>query len=215
MATQLDICNMAIRNLGVSSQIADLTNERSKEAQACRLFYPQVLDEVLRDAPWPFATRVTLLAQVAEEPTSEWLFSYRYPANCLTIRRILPESQLRVSMFNATEIRYPALFPRIDFRIARDDDGLLVYSQTDAPYAEWTERVEDPTQYPPDFTSALAWKLSFYIAPSVAGGDQFKLGDRALGIYVAQIARAKQNAGNESQGRLDEGQTSELENARL
>lgn len=213
MASDLDICNMAIRHLAVTTgPIASLT-ERSKEAKACSLFLEQVRAEVLRDYPWAFATHVDLLALVEEEPTNDWLFSYRYPDNCVTFRRILSESQLRVSMFNANAIRYPINLPKIKFRVARDAVGKLIYTNEEAPYGEWTELLTDPTDYPPDVVQSMALLLAGYIGPSVAGADPLKLGDRAFKLYSIKIAQSKQNDGNESSLELEDGD-SELERSR-
>lgn len=213
MASDLDIANMALRHLAVTTgPIASLT-ERSKEAKAVSLFLPQVREEVLRDHPWSFATHVALLALVEEEPTRDWLYSYRYPANCVTFRRLLSESQLRVSMFNSPYgIRYPLNLPKIKHRIARDDDGKLIYTNEEAPYGEWTELLEDPTDYPPDVVQVMALLLASYIAPSVHGADP-KLGDRAYALYERKLAQAKQNDGNESNLDLND-DSSELERAR-
>lgn len=212
MASDLDIANMALRHLAVTTgPIAALT-ERSKEAKSVNLFLPQVREEVLRDHPWSFATHVDLLALVEEEPTNDWLFAYRYPDNCVTFRRILSESQLRVSMFNAGEIRYPVNMPKLKFRVARDSVGKLIYTNEEAPYGEWTELLTDPTDYPPDVVQVMALLLATYIAPSVHGADP-KLGDRAFALYQQKLARAKQNDGNESNLDLND-DSSELERAR-
>src|SRR4051812_32897245 len=85
--TDVGICNMALGHLAVGKAIGALT-EASQEARACLRFYEQARDEVLRDFPWPFATTVEALALVAVQPTTEWGYSYRYPLNCLALRRI-------------------------------------------------------------------------------------------------------------------------------
>lgn len=217
MASTLDICNMALRHLGITNMIASLT-ERTKEAKACSLFYPQVRDETLRDAPWPFATRFPLLAVVDDDPTAEWLYSYRYPSACITLRRLVDTISLqKITLFNSDEgvIRYPTVqIPHINYRITRDDTGLLILTSQQGPlYCEITEQVTDPTQYPPDVTQAMAMKMAGYISPSVAGNDVLKLGERAFQMYSLMIARARQNAGNEQQLDL-QSYTSELERAR-
>jgi hypothetical protein len=76
----VDICNLALSHVGVSTEIANLDTERSKEAQACRRFYEPTREEVLRAFAWPFATRFVDLQLVEEEPNDEWAYSYRYPA---------------------------------------------------------------------------------------------------------------------------------------
>lgn len=180
---------MALRHLGSAKEIAALT-DRSAEAQACNRFFAQVRDEVLRDFPWPFATVVDDLALVTDfttEDTYEWAYSYRYPADALSFRRILSGT------------RNDSRQSRIAYRIERDDDGRLLFTDLEEAQGEWTTLVDDVTQWPPDFTQSVAFLLAGYIAPSISAGDQFKLGDRAFGLYQASIARARANALNEEQ----------------
>lgn len=215
MASDLDIANMALFHLGITgAPVADVDNDRTKEAKAIRRFLSQVREEVLRDHPWAFATRVESLALVEEEPTTEWLYSYRYPDNCLTIRRMLPASSLAVSFFNSNEVKYPVIERKMArYRIGRDDVGKLIFTNMEAPVAEWTELLTDPTDYPPDFVQAMSLKLAMFIAPSVTGGDKLKLGDRAGQLYVRALAIARQNDANEANLDQDLG-PSELESAR-
>jgi hypothetical protein len=86
-ASEVEICNMALAQLGVSATIGALT-ERSKEAKACNLFYVTARDKTLRDFPWPFARRVEDLALVSDD-LDEWSYAYRYPADAVFARRIL------------------------------------------------------------------------------------------------------------------------------
>src|SRR5690348_7183990 len=136
MARTVDICDLALSHLGIALR-ANLVTERSEAARACRAFYATARDQVLRDFPWPFATRTTDLALVTAQPTTEWAYAYRYPAAAVAFRRILT---------GATRLDSQAT--RIPFRLARDDDGALVYTDQADAVGEWTERVEDAEQYP-------------------------------------------------------------------
>ena len=55
MATQVDICNLALRRLGAQT-ISSIT-EGTKNADHCSAFWEYVLDEVLEDYPWNFAKK--------------------------------------------------------------------------------------------------------------------------------------------------------------
>lgn len=197
--SEATICNLALRHLGVSTSIATLT-ERSAEAGACNRFFEQVRDEVLRDFPWPFATTIDDLGLVedftAGTTAYEWGYSYRYPDGCLRFRRILSGS------------RNDSKASRIPYKVGRDDDGQLIFTDMEEARAEWTTRVDDVTEWPPDFCQAMALLLAGYIGPSVAAGDQFKLGDRALQLYQFRMGTARANALNEQQ--LDEPPDSEF-----
>ena len=83
MSSAVEICNLALSHLGSSG--IDALDERSEAAAACTTFYAICRDMVLRDAPWPFATKMQALALVEEDPNTEWGFSYRYPSDCPSI----------------------------------------------------------------------------------------------------------------------------------
>lgn len=183
---------MALSHLGISTVIASLT-EKSKEAQACLAFYESTRDEVLRDFVWPFATKFVALAKVADQPTVEWLYSYRMPTDKIYFRRILNGGS-----------RFETQDSRISFRVLSDDTGELVYTDLLDPVAEYTFRVTDPVKFPADFVRALTLRIAGFIAPRVTGGDQFKLGVTAWQLYDSQIRKAWINAANEGQSDVAE-----------
>ena len=187
MADKTSICNLALAHLGVTKSIENLDTDDSAEATVCRRFYETTKDSVLRDYPWPFAQKSATLNLVANNPTTEWNYSYRYPTDCLMIRRIY--SGLRTDT-NDTRVRY---------EITRDSSGRLIYSDEQTPVCEYTMRNDDPEQYPPDFQMALSYRIAFYIAPAVTGGDPFNLQERVLKLYDTEISRAGRSSFNEEQ----------------
>jgi hypothetical protein len=188
MSSELDICNMALSHLGVSTEIQDLAAERSKEAQACRRFYEPTRDEVLRDFDWPFARRREALVKVANDPNTDWSYSYRRPTDALAIR----------SLPNDAGIRIDTSASRVVYSEGSDATGELIFTDQTAAEVSYTFRVTDPTKFPPDFVSALSLLLASRIGARVAGGDQFKLADRAYGLYRLAIQKAQANAANEA-----------------
>lgn len=186
MPAAVDICNLALSHVGVSTEIQSLETERTKEAQACNRFYAPSVDEVLRAFAWPFATAFADLQVVEVDPTDEWGFSYRQPSECVTTRRILSGN------------RNDSRATRIPFRNGRDTTGPLIYTDMEDAVLEYTVRVTDPTQFAPDFASALSYKLASKIGPRF-GPEAVKLANRALQLYGAEIADAQAAAANESQ----------------
>lgn len=187
MASKVGIVNLALGHLAVGKEIANLETEKSEEARAGRRFYDVALKVVLRDFPWPFATRITALALVEEEPNTEWGYSYRYPSDCLYFRRIL------------SGLRNDSRQSRAPYRVARDASGLLIFTDQQDAEAEYTILANAPQFYPPDFELALSYYLASLMAPHVTGGDHFKLGERALQLYSLHLSTAQSNAGNEEQ----------------
>lgn len=196
MASKIGICNMALSHLGISKEIAIFDTEKSEEAGACRRYYDEALYRTLRDFHWPFATKIDALALVGTDPNTEWSYSYRCPTDCIDVRRILSGD------------RNDTRQSRVPFRIAQDIAGLLIFTDTTEAEMEYTIKAENPLYYPSDFIMAFSFYLAFLIAPRITGGDQFKLGDRALKLYVGELMMTKKKALNEAQ--IDEEPASEF-----
>lgn len=198
-ASTTEIANLALRQIGHARTISNLDTEQSEEARAVRALYSQELDQALRDANWPFATAFVALALVEEDPTEEWAFAYRLPADSLRARRILSGS------------RNDSRQTRVPYRLVHDPAGALIYTDKDGAVLEYTVRVTDPLRFPPDFTHALALRLAVYLSPQFAADDP-RMGQRAAQLYAAEIAMARASAENEIQP--DEEPPSEMERAR-
>ncbi len=186
MASITDVCNMALSHLGISKEIGNVTTEQSTEAAACRRFYDSTRESVLTDYAWPFAARFYILNLVEESPNNEWAYSYRYPSGCLTIRRIL--SGLREDTDDS----------KIPYKIAQDDQGILIYTDKEDAEVEYTADVDDEDLFSASFKLALSYRLAGYIAPRLTAGDPFKLGDKAMAKYELEISKAVATAFNEN-----------------
>lgn len=191
MASKVEIVNIALSHLAVGKEIANLETENSQEARTARRLYETAKDATLRDFPWPFAMKTTVLALVEEEPNTEWGYSYRYPSDCLNVRRIL------------SGLRNDTRQSRAPYRIGQDDSGLLIFTDQQDAELEYTMRADNPLLYPPDFVMAFSYYLAHLMAPQVTGGDQFRLGDKALKFYQFEISRAVSRAINEEQQEED------------
>lgn len=190
MASQTDICNLALSHIGISKEIANVTTERTAEASACRRFYDIVRESVLKDYSWPFATKIAALNLVEEDPNDEWAFSYRYPSDCLYARRILSGQR------DDTELT------RVAYKITQDSQGILIFTDAENAELEYTLNVNDEDIYSSDFKLAFSYRLAHYIAPRLTAGDPFNLGDKAMRKYMIEIGRASANAFNEDKSSL-------------
>jgi hypothetical protein len=191
METKTSICNKALAHLAITTQLTDVDTDTTVEAKVCRLFYENARDECLRDFPWPWATRVELLANQTTEPNDEWAYQYDYPTNVSRLVRIF------------SGVRPESRSTRIPFRVVTDGTFRYLWTSMDAASIEYVEKVTSPSRYPADFVQAMTLKLAAYIAPALTGGDPAKLGIRALQLYEYQMGRALTNAANESQVEVD------------
>lgn len=187
MASSTEIANMALSHLNVSKEIANIESEQSQEAAACRRFYDPAIEATLRDFAWPFSIKFKTLALIEENPTTEWDFSYRYPVTCLKIIRVLSGS------------RNDSRESRVEYKIASDDAGLVIYCDQDDAVIEYVSKEDDPEKYPSDFTIALSYRLAAYIAPRLTKGDPFNLADKCWKLYLLELSKAQANSVNEEQ----------------
>ena len=187
MSSNTEIANLALGHIGVSKLIANLDTEQSQEASASRRFYDIALKEVLRDFKWPFATRIEALALIEASPNTEWDYSYRYPSNCIALRRILSGT------------RNDSRQTRVPYKIAFDASGRIIFSDESTASIEYTYYITDPSYYPSDFIMAFSHKLAALLAPQLTGGDPFKLGEKNEELYMYHLQKASKNAFNEQQ----------------
>lgn len=186
MASETEICNLALSHIGVGKEIASLT-ENSQEARTCNRYYKVSREAVLRDFAWPFATKVIALALVEENPNDEWDFSYRYPADCLRFIKI------------PSGLRNDTRQSRTPYKIIGDDSGRLILTDKDLACSEYVRKITDEALFPPDFEMAFSYRLAASIAPRLTGGDPFKMKEYALQMYAFEISSAKSASKNEEQ----------------
>jgi len=191
-SSNTEIANLALSHLGNGKEIADLDTENSTEARAVRRFYDVAREATLSDFAWPFATKYQTLALVSQQGdaghiTDDYRYSYRYPTDCLMLRRI--------RSFTRDDNRQT----RIEYKIAQDAQGQLILADEPVATVEFTILIDQESRYPADFVLALSLRIAAYIAPQLTKGDPFKMGDRALALYMRQIGDAQSSATNEEQ----------------
>jgi hypothetical protein len=170
MADEVQICNLALLRVGVTSTIAALS-EVSTEANACRVFFEQVRDAVLRDFPWGFATKRAALGLLAEAAPTNWAYAYQLPSDCLLVRGLVCPGARSL---------------RADQRIPYEVNGRKLF--TDMPEAEllYTARVTDTSVFDPLAVSAIAWGMAVEL------GNAFLKPDLARAAQqVYQLARSE------------------------
>lgn len=182
MASETDICNLALIRIGQGSRIAAL-DEESEPASLCQFLLPLMREDTLRSAPWPFACRRVELALVEEDPSTDWSFSYRLPSGCMRAIRILPNDGRNSRT-------------RIPFEVEGDDTAGLVYTDEVDPVLHYVAAIDDPTLYPADFVDALAWRLAMELAEPLARDAGRR--ENAERQWKRSLERAEANAANET-----------------
>ena len=165
LAANVNVINLALVRIGART-IRNVSTDQSREAQVARIVFEQELRATLRDFPWSFATQYASLALVGGTSSvpvnADWQYSYRLPTDVVFVRRMVDASR-------RTYERQPP-----EFRQAIDATGGLLFTDqaisTSLPVTiEYTNRpigavlISDAL-----FRDALAWRLAWTMAPSLA-----------------------------------------------
>lgn len=192
--TKTNLANIALGHLGHAIPISDLDTDTSAEASALRLFYEIALEEMLRSFSWPFATKVAAMQLVEENPlededtTERYLYSFRYPSDCLYFRKVINGliSESRLS--------------RVHYKIISDSQGKLLLCNIEEPCCEYTATfAKEPGRWDPDFIMAFAYRLASYVAPMIIGNNHQVVSERVLFFWNMSNKLAQANALNEEQ----------------
>ncbi|MBL4877114.1 MAG: hypothetical protein JKY10_11560 [Cohaesibacteraceae bacterium] len=147
MTSRVEICNLALSNIGKGVPISDL-NEASEEARQCQLHYPMARDTLLQLYPWRFAEKTLSMAEVENDWAERWSHAYQQPSGILKLLRIIPGLDIE----NAIN---PVSYGR---------RGERIYCNHAPAFLSFITRIDDPVKFPPLFVDALSWALSARIA---------------------------------------------------
>jgi hypothetical protein len=206
--SEVDICNLALANLGDDATVASLDPpEGSAQADHCARFYPMARDLVLDAHRWSFATRRVSLALLSMTPPSAWLYAYALPGDALNLISVLAPDAMddnsvcvpTFSGYGCAPAYVPGTYTPQPFvtEIAADGTSVLYTNQPNA-VLRYAAQVTDPSKFPPTVVQGIAMRLSSMLAgPVLKGADGIKAaalwGDRA----DAWLKQAKESDANQ------------------
>ena len=205
MASEVDICNLALGHIGDSATVSSLSPpEGSAQAEHCARFYPMARDSILEQHPWGFATFRTNLALLSDA-WPEWQYCYAVPTDALNILAVLPplaSNDYSVSYSTSGSMAYGDMsgMPTVSggnyqpqpYSVESLDDGTdVIYTDQESAALRYSARVTDTTKFSPLFTDALSWLLASYLAGPVIKGDAGAAeSKRCLQMFTAVMGKA-------------------------
>lgn len=147
MASDVEICNLALQKVG-ASLIIDLT-EGSQSADACNAAYAHVRDSELRAHPWNFAIKRAALAADVSAPLFGYAKQYTLPTDCL---RVLPP---------------------VDYDVDWKIEGRKIITDWTAPlYIRYIAQITDPNEYDRGFIEMFACALALHLCETLTQSNQ-------------------------------------------
>lgn len=174
MASDVDVCNMALSLIGSDAIVTSIDPvDGSVEAGHCARFLRQARTEMLDAYTWRWSKRRVVLAAV-DNPSLTWAYAYGIPSDMLSATRVLNSFTLSDYDFapyygyaSASEL---ALFNErgtADFEI---EGSTLLTNEPDAVLL-YTVDVADLTKWTPGAITALAYLLASFLAGPLIKGD--------------------------------------------
>jgi hypothetical protein len=180
---EVSIYNLALSLVGTRSNVA-LPNEKSREAEICRLWFGPVRDRVLRAAPWPSTrawSRLPLLkvrdsdqAWVADDPAPEFLFAYGVPSDMLAPRYLAGYQRFSLSSYPGNRLAI----------MTNQEDALLCYTSRQVVIGLWDTALQ----------TAVVNALAAHIAMPLHG--KASRAREALDQANSAIMQAREEAAN-------------------
>lgn len=192
MATEVDICNLALSHIGDKGTIASIRPpESSTQATLCARFFDMARDNMLAMNAWGFATKRAILADLTGTVTvpPHWTYAYAVPSDVINRMVVLSSESL---MEEETE--------GFVHELGDDASGTrILYTNVETAYVRYTARVTNPANFPPLFTEALSRLLASYLAgPIIKGEAGVGMAKEQLGMARAYAATAATEDANQS-----------------
>jgi hypothetical protein len=186
MASVVDICNLALSNLGDTATVSSIDPpEGSAQAEHCARWYPIARDALLEMHGWSFASRRALLA-LLENPVTQWRYCYAAPVDMVNPISVLPpeadsDMVIPASLPQTSTPTWPesywmpipntAAAPQ-EFAVESSATGApVIYTNQEGALLRYTSRDVDPTRFSPLFVRTLAASMSSMLAGPLLKGD--------------------------------------------
>ena len=202
MATEIDICNLALAHLGDDATIASIKPpEGSAQAEHAARYYPIARNSLLESHTWNFAAKRASLATTTNT-LEQWEYAYVAPADMMTpVAIISPTAQndyaTRMSSGDTpggiTSNYSPTIlaghYTPQQFAV----EGIYIYTNQENALLRYQSLVTDSTTFSPLFVVTLAWHLASMLAGPIIKGDQgMAQAKRCTEMMRNYLASAKQ-----------------------
>ena len=203
MATEVDICNLALANLGDDATIATLSPpEGSAQAEKAARFYPIARDSLLEMHTWNFAAKRANLALTTNN-LAQWDYAYVAPTDMMSpVAVISPTAQndyaTRMSAGDTpggiTSNYAPTIvagqYTPQQFAI----EGTTIYTNVETAMLRYQAFVTESDKFSPLFVMTLSWHLASMLAGPIIKGDQGAAeAKRCTQVMVSYLTTAKQS----------------------
>lgn len=192
MATSVDICNLALAQLGSDASVTSIKPPDGANAGHCARFYPMALRKLFEEFDWSFAQARVRLGKLNDIDTELYGFqqAYSWPSDAVKIVKIASAAdadQNNIWHFPEQEID-------LNFRTVmyNGNRSRMVLCNIDDAIAHYIAYIDSPSLFPTYFTQALVLLLASYLVGPIKRTDSAsKMAQNLNTAYEAALVRAK------------------------
>ena len=184
MATEIDICNLALAHLGDDATIASIKPpEGSAQAEQAARFYPIARNTLLESHTWNFASKRSTMPTVINT-VDQWEYAYAAPADMMTpVAIISPTAQndyaTRMSSGDTpggiTSNYSPTILAGHYTPQQFVVEGSYIYTNQENAMLRYQALITDSTKFSPLFVVTLSWQLAAMLAGPVIKATGMKI----------------------------------------
>jgi hypothetical protein len=197
MASDVDICNLALAALGNDASVATIDPpEGSTEAEHCARFYPMARNAILERHDWNFATSRVALQQLTNTRT-EWAYCYARPNAVARIVGVIASD----ASSDYLEISSPVWQPFVCETLT--DGTPVIYTNQEDAHARYTALVVDTARFSPLFVIALTHLLASYLAGPLIKGSEGRAAAMSWLKFYESVSLPQAITSDANQRRVD------------
>lgn len=195
MFSKTDIYNLALGALLLTKRISDNNTDTSQENQTLNVHWPMALEQTLTDLDLDCTAQRQPLALVATNPQAGWNYAYKYPANCILLRRLIDPCRFQSDGFyNRYEdgIRPDTRYTQVPRQTGTYLGNKVIFCNLDQAYVEYIAIDISLNLLSASAVLALAYKLAQLAAPLITGKGAAALRTEILNGYKLVKAEAQE-----------------------
>lgn len=194
MASEVDICNLALAHLGDAATVSSIDPpEGSAQAEHCARFYPIARDALLEMHTWGFATKRVQLAPVVNV-WPEWDYAYAVPNNAVNLISVIPPDATDDYTQSVPSSAGGDFVPKPFTSEILDDGTQVILTDLANAVLRYTTIIEDPTTFSPLFVVTLSWHLASFLAGPILKGEAGAAESKRCTMIMQQyMSQAKQS----------------------
>ncbi len=183
MASDVDICNVALARIGMST--INALSEDNRAARLCQALYPGCVEELARAHAWTFTKKTAALAVHGIAPTAGWSYRYALPSDLVRALKLTIDGRERGT-------------PGELYTLEMLPDGSAKTLLTDASpaYLRYTYPNTNPLHFDPLFRSALSYRLALdltvLLTDNAAQARETMRGELAIALGQARATDANE-----------------------